>query len=298
MALCCLSISFIDYVLFTKISISLHIACTTIKGRDDGEISISTMPGSVSTNPPTMFTNVDTSVNSCRFEEASTWSSTLANRKNCQVWLVLFKCNMELRCEIYNECIQKQGHLCAARLKHHQRSEWYFYICWAFYFIITILLVNLKAIEWIKFMRLENDCIAYLYAWFQLFHLNLLLHIVIYPWLETNVIHWFLLSPLCLFVSFYGHVGVGLAWFQALKIFISWVCSVCGLEIFITLDEINQNSLKINLITEFGTEPNLSLVCFGCFTSYFHPDVSHFSCFFLLLLGVGWICRKLQADSF
>ncbi|KAH1153282.1 hypothetical protein GYH30_049093 [Glycine max] len=39
-------------------------------GRDDGEISISTMPGSVSTNPPTMFTNVDTSVNSCRFEEA------------------------------------------------------------------------------------------------------------------------------------------------------------------------------------------------------------------------------------
>lgn len=40
------------------------------KGRDDGEINFSTMPGSVSTNQPTMFTNVDTTGNSCRFEEA------------------------------------------------------------------------------------------------------------------------------------------------------------------------------------------------------------------------------------
>ncbi|TKY47265.1 hypothetical protein E2542_SST29325 [Spatholobus suberectus] len=40
------------------------------KERDDGEISIPTMPGSVPTNQPTMFTNVDTTVNSCRFEEA------------------------------------------------------------------------------------------------------------------------------------------------------------------------------------------------------------------------------------
>ncbi|RDY00146.1 hypothetical protein CR513_16708, partial [Mucuna pruriens] len=40
------------------------------KGRDDGEISISTMPGSVSTHQPSTFTNVDTAVNSCRFEEA------------------------------------------------------------------------------------------------------------------------------------------------------------------------------------------------------------------------------------
>nr|KYP76077.1 hypothetical protein KK1_020299 [Cajanus cajan] len=41
------------------------------KGRDDGEVCISTMPGSVSTNQPTMFTNLDTTtVNCCRVEEA------------------------------------------------------------------------------------------------------------------------------------------------------------------------------------------------------------------------------------
>ncbi|XP_027337596.1 uncharacterized protein LOC113851333 [Abrus precatorius] len=40
------------------------------KGRDDGEISIPTMPGSVSTNQPTLFANVDATVNSCTFEEA------------------------------------------------------------------------------------------------------------------------------------------------------------------------------------------------------------------------------------
>ncbi|KAL2990508.1 hypothetical protein AAZX31_11G206500 [Glycine max] len=37
---------------------------------DDGEITISTMPGSISKTQPTIFTNVDATANSCRFEEA------------------------------------------------------------------------------------------------------------------------------------------------------------------------------------------------------------------------------------
>ncbi|KAJ1422948.1 hypothetical protein SESBI_12715 [Sesbania bispinosa] len=40
------------------------------KGRDDGGINVSTMPGSVSTNQPSMFSNMETTVNSCGFEEA------------------------------------------------------------------------------------------------------------------------------------------------------------------------------------------------------------------------------------
>ncbi|KAG2395021.1 uncharacterized protein HKW66_Vig0076040 [Vigna angularis] len=38
--------------------------------RDDGDIDISTLPVNVSTDQPTMFTNMDTTVNSFRFEEA------------------------------------------------------------------------------------------------------------------------------------------------------------------------------------------------------------------------------------
>ncbi|KAK7305550.1 hypothetical protein VNO77_43456 [Canavalia gladiata] len=44
------------------------------KGRDDGEIGMSTMPGSASKNLPTIITHVDTTVNSCRFEEAKAGS--------------------------------------------------------------------------------------------------------------------------------------------------------------------------------------------------------------------------------
>jgi len=43
-----------------------------MKERDDGEINISTVPVKVSTDRPTMFTNMDTTVNTFRFEEAST----------------------------------------------------------------------------------------------------------------------------------------------------------------------------------------------------------------------------------
>ncbi|CAJ1960606.1 unnamed protein product [Sphenostylis stenocarpa] len=41
-----------------------------MKGRDDEEINISTVQGSVPADQPTMFTNVDSTVNSFRFEEA------------------------------------------------------------------------------------------------------------------------------------------------------------------------------------------------------------------------------------
>ncbi|XP_019419350.1 PREDICTED: uncharacterized protein LOC109329909 isoform X2 [Lupinus angustifolius] len=40
-----------------------------LKGRDDGEIKVSAMPGGISSNQQTMFANMDTTVDSCRLEE-------------------------------------------------------------------------------------------------------------------------------------------------------------------------------------------------------------------------------------
>lgn len=48
-----------------------------MEGRDDGDVS-SAMPGSVSTNQPRMFTKVETTVNSCGFEEKSMSYSTFS----------------------------------------------------------------------------------------------------------------------------------------------------------------------------------------------------------------------------
>ncbi|KAL1332388.1 uncharacterized protein [Arachis hypogaea] len=45
-----------------------------LKGRDDGESNISTLPNSISANQPTIFANMDTNVDTYRFEEAKAGS--------------------------------------------------------------------------------------------------------------------------------------------------------------------------------------------------------------------------------